>query len=121
MMTRVLSHARAQRTFAMSDPFLGEIRLFGFSRIPTGWVACNGQSLPIAQNDALYAVIGTTYGGDGQTNFNVPDLRGRVPIGQGTGQGLPTYILGQASGEEQHTLIAAEMPTHSHALESSTT
>lgn len=104
----------------MTNPFIGEIRLFGFPRIPNGWLACNGQSVPIAQNEPLYSVIGTTYGGDGATNFNMPDLRGRVAIGQGTGQSLPSYALGQPGGQEQHTLIEAEMPTHSHSLMSST-
>lgn len=105
----------------MANPFIGELRLFGFPRVPDGWLACSGQSLPIAQYDTLYAVIGTTYGGDGVQAFNLPDLRGRVAIGQGTGQSLPTYNLGQSGGEEDHTLIAAEMPVHSHALMSSTT
>lgn len=105
----------------MSEPFLGEIRLFAFPRIPNGWVPCNGQSLSIATYSALYAVIGTTYGGDGQQTFNAPDLRGRAPIGQGQGTGLPNYTLGQVGGEDQHTLIDAEMPSHSHALLSSTT
>lgn len=104
----------------MSEPFIGEIRLFGFQRIPNGWVPCNGQALSIANYDVLYAVIGTTYGGDGQQTFNAPDLRGRVPIGQGQGTGLPNYVLGQIGGEDQHTLIDAEMPSHSHALVSST-
>ncbi len=104
----------------MADPFLGEIRLFGFPRVPDGWFACNGQSVSIAQFETLYAVIGTTYGGDGVNTFNLPDLRGRVPIGQGQGTGLPNYTLGQPGGEENHTLIEAEMPTHSHALMSST-
>ncbi|PDT83027.1 phage tail protein [Bradyrhizobium sp. Y36] len=104
----------------MADPFIGEIRLFGFTRVPDGWLACSGQSLAISQYDVLYAVIGTTYGGDGVQTFNLPDLRGRVPIGQGTGQGLPTYALGQMAGEEDHTLIEAEMPVHSHSLMSST-
>jgi microcystin-dependent protein len=104
----------------MSDPFIGEIRLFGFPRIPDGWLACAGQSLPISQYDTLYAVVGTTYGGDGASTFNLPDLRGRVAIGQGQGQTLPNYVLGQAGGEEQHTLVEAEMPAHSHALTSST-
>ncbi|MDN4982122.1 tail fiber protein [Bradyrhizobium arachidis] len=105
----------------MSDPFVGEIRLFGFPRVPIGWFACNGQALPIAQYQVLYTVIGTTYGGDGVTTFNLPDLRGRVPIGQGQGPSLPPYTLGQPGGEETHTLIEAEMPIHSHALMSSTT
>jgi microcystin-dependent protein len=105
----------------MSDPFIGEIRLFGFPRIPDSWLACSGQSVPIAQYDTLYAVIGTTYGGDGVQTFNLPDLRGRVPIGQGAGPSLPTYTLGQMAGQEGHTLVEAEMPTHSHALLSSTT
>ena len=104
----------------MSDPYVGEIRLFAFQRAPTGWLACNGQTLPIAGYDALYAIIGTTYGGDGQTNFNLPNLQGRVALGQGQGQGLPSYVLGQAAGEESHTLVDAEMPAHSHALNSST-
>jgi microcystin-dependent protein len=104
----------------MSDPFIGEIRLFGFPRVPDGWLACNGQSLPISQYNTLYAIIGTIYGGDGVQTFNVPDLRGRVPIGQGQGPGLPYYGLGQNAGEDGHVLIENEMPTHSHALMSST-
>ncbi|WBL82432.1 tail fiber protein [Bradyrhizobium xenonodulans] len=104
----------------MADPFIGEIRLFGFSRIPINWLACAGQSLPISQYEALYTVIGTTYGGDGVQTFNLPDLRGRVPIGQGAGPGLPIYAIGQIAGEEEHTLIEAEMPVHSHSLMSST-
>jgi microcystin-dependent protein len=104
----------------MSDPFVGEIRLFGFPRIPLGWVACNGAQLPIAQFDMLFTVLGTTYGGDGVTTFGVPDLRGRVPISQGTGRGLSPRVLGELSGEESHTLVLAEMPTHGHAMLSST-
>lgn len=102
------------------DSFVGEIRLFGFPRIPTGWLACNGQPVSVAEYSTLYAVIGTTYGGDGSQTFNLPDLRGRVPIGLGTGRGLPTYALGQPGGQEAHTLIEAEMPSHSHGLMSST-
>jgi microcystin-dependent protein len=83
-------------------------------------LACKGQSLPIAQYDTLYAVIGTTYGGDGVQTFALPDLQGRVAIGQGQGQSMPNYMLGQKAGEEDHTLTELEMPTHSHALMSST-
>lgn len=104
----------------MATPFVGEIRLFSFARIPIGWLACNGQSLAISQYNALYTVIGTTYGGDGIQTFRLPDLCGRVPIGQGQGPGLPSYRIGQAGGEEQHSLIEQEMPQHSHALMSST-
>lgn len=105
----------------MAEPFIGEIRLFGFPRIPNGWLACAGQSLPIAQYDTLYALIGTTYGGDGVQTFNLPDLQGRVAIGQGQGQSMPNYMIGQKAGQEAHTLIEAEMAIHSHALMSSTT
>ncbi|MGO4715463.1 phage tail protein [Bradyrhizobium sp. 2TAF24] len=106
----------------MSDQYVGEIRLFGFPRIPDGWLACNGQSLSIANYDVLYALIGTTYGGDGVQTFNVPDLRGRVPISQGTGPGgLSPRVLGQVGGQETHTLLDQEMPSHSHGLMSSTT
>ncbi|WP_257164791.1 phage tail protein [Bradyrhizobium sp. SRS-191] len=105
----------------MSDQFLGEIRLFGFPRVPDGWLACDGSSQSISTFDALYAVIGTTYGGDGVQTFNLPDLRGRVPIGQGTPPGGATYVLGQLAGEDEHLLITNEMPTHSHALLGSTT
>ena len=104
----------------MSDQFIGEIRLFGFPRIPDGWLPCNGQSLPISQYDTLFALIGTTYGGDGVQTFNAPDLLGRVPIGQGQGRSLPTYVIGEISGADNHTLLDTEMPSHSHALVSST-
>lgn len=104
----------------MSDPFIGEIRLFAFPRVPDGWLPCNGQPLPISQFTTLFAVIGTTYGGDGNQSFNAPDLRGRVPIGQGQGQSLPNFVLGQIGGEDNHTLVNGELPSHSHALVSST-
>jgi microcystin-dependent protein len=105
----------------MSDQYVGEIRLFAFPRVPTGWLPCNGQSIPISQFDVLFAIIGTTYGGDGVQTFNVPDLRGRVPLGQGQGRSLPPTVIGQIGGQDEHTLIDGEMPSHSHALVSSTT
>jgi len=104
----------------VSDQYVGEIRLFAFPRIPDGWVACNGQSLSISAYELLYALIGTVYGGDGVQTFNVPDLRGRVPMSQGNGGGLSPRVLGQIGGEENHTLLDREMPSHSHALLSST-
>ena len=100
----------------MSTPYIGEIRMFGFGRTPNGWQACDGSLLPIAQFDALFALIGTTYGGDGQTVFAVPDLRGRVPIHQGQGPGLSSYVIGQQAGNETATLTTAQMPAHTHTL-----
>jgi microcystin-dependent protein len=105
----------------MTQQYVGEIRLFAFPRVPDGWLPCNGQSLPIGQFEVLFAVIGTTYGGNNQQQtFNLPDLRGRVPINQGQSQGQ-AYVLGQAGGEDMHTLTNPEIPAHSHALMSSTT
>lgn len=93
----------------MSEPFLGEIKIFSFNFAPKGWAQCNGQLLPINQNQALFSILGTTYGGDGRVNFALPDLRGRVPIYQGAG-----FTLGQSGGEESHTLLPVEMPQHGH-------
>jgi microcystin-dependent protein len=93
----------------MADPFLSEIRIFSFSFAPRGWAQCNGQLLPINQNQALFSLLGTTYGGDGRVNFGLPDLRGRVSMHNGSG-----FTLGQRGGEEAHTLIISEMPTHTH-------
>lgn len=104
----------------MPDPFIGEIRMFGFGFAPQGWALCNGQLLPIAQNAALFSLLGTTYGGDGQTTFALPDLRSRVPVGQGQGPGLSNYGQGQAGGAETVTLAAAQMPGHTHPVEAST-
>lgn len=104
----------------MSDPYIGEIRLFAFSRVPSFWVACNGQLLSIAQYSALYSLIGTTYGGDGITTFGVPDLRGRVPIGYGQGPGLSSYMLGEMAGTEQVTLTLPQLAVHGHPLTSTT-
>ena len=95
----------------MAEPFLAEIRMFSFSFAPKGWAFCNGQFLPINQNQALFSLLGTTYGGDGQTTFALPDLRSRVPIHVGAG-----HTLGSRSGEEAHTLSASELPQHTHAF-----
>lgn len=100
----------------MSQPYVGEIRLFGFGRTPVGWLACSGQLLSIAEYEVLFTLIGTTYGGDGQVTFALPDLRGRAPIHQGQGPGLSSYVIGQASGSESVTLIQSQMPAHGHTL-----
>jgi len=84
----------------MSDPYLGEIRLFAFPRVPVGWMACDGQSLQVSEYDALFTILGTTYGGDGNQTFNLPDLRGRVPLGQGQAQDGTAYKLGESAGED---------------------
>jgi microcystin-dependent protein len=93
----------------MSTPYIGEIRMFGGTFAPVGWAFCNGQLLPISQNDALFSLIGTTYGGDGQTTFALPDLRGRIPIHQGSG-----FQLGQIAGTETVTLTTQQIPNHTH-------
>lgn len=99
----------------MATPFLGELRLFSFSVIPKGWAQCNGQLLPINQNQALFALLGTMYGGNGQTTFALPNLQGRVPAHAG-----PTLTQGQVVGEEIHTLSSAEMAAHTHTLSAAT-
>lgn len=104
----------------MTVPYIGEMRLFAGTFAPAGWAFCNGQSLSIAENDALFALIGTIYGGNGQTTFNLPDLRGRVPVHQGQGPGLSNYVIGQLSGTETVTLTTGQMPAHSHALNATT-
>jgi microcystin-dependent protein len=98
------------------DPFIGQIDLVGFNFAPRGWALCNGQLLPIAQNTALFSLLGTTYGGNGTTNFALPDLRGRVPVGQGTGSSLSNVALGEQDGRESVTLISNQIPPHTHAL-----
>ncbi|MGA9494120.1 MAG: tail fiber protein [Mycobacterium sp.] len=103
----------------MSDPFVGEIRMFGFNFAPQGWALCDGQLLSISQNEALFALLGTTYGGDGTTTFALPNLQSRVPIHQGHGVGLSTYVAGQAGGKEIVTLTAAQMPKHTHSVKAS--
>ena len=94
----------------MSEPFLAEIKLVSFNFPPKGWALCNGQLLPINQNQALFSLLGTTYGGNGQTTFALPDLRGRYPIGVGQGPGLSNYDLGQVGGTENTTLTNANLP-----------
>ncbi|MGD2115234.1 MAG: tail fiber protein [Acidobacteriota bacterium] len=100
----------------MSEPFLAEVRMVGFNFAPRGWAFCDGQILPINQNQSLYSLLGTTYGGDGRTSFALPDLRGRTPIHVGRSNGGEHHTLGQKSGEETHTLSANEMPQHEHVL-----
>ena len=94
----------------MAEPFLSEIRIMSFVFAPKGWALCDGQLLPINQNQALFSLLGTTFGGDGRVNFALPDLRGRVPIHVGCG-----HTLGERGGEQAHTLSIAELPTHTHA------
>jgi microcystin-dependent protein len=96
----------------MGTPYLSEIRIFSFSFAPKGWAFCNGQTLPINQNQALFSLMGTTYGGNGQTTFQLPNLQGRVPMYVGHG-----HVLGEVFGETAHTLATTEMPTHTHSLE----
>jgi microcystin-dependent protein len=102
----------------MSNPFLGEIRLVGFNFAPRGWAMCDGQNLAIAQNDALFALLGTTYGGDGVNTFALPDLRSRVPVHMGQGPGLSSYVLGEQSGTESVALNSLQLPLHAHAVAS---
>jgi microcystin-dependent protein len=102
----------------MSEPFVGEIRMFAGNFAPRGWALCDGQLLAISQNDALFSLLGTIYGGDGRTTFGLPELRGRIPIhaGSGSGPGLTTRALGAKSGSETNTLAANQVPAHSHNL-----
>ncbi len=98
----------------MADPFVAEIRIVPFNFSPRGWAFCNGQLLPISQNTALFSLLGTTYGGDGRTNFALPDMQGRAPMHPGQGPGLSLHDLGETSGADTVPLIASEMPAHSH-------
>ncbi|TKR33489.1 phage tail protein [Luteimonas gilva] len=100
----------------MSEPYVGEIRLFGFSRLPNGWLPCDGSLQPISNYDVLFNLIGTTYGGDGQVTFAMPDLRGQVPLHWGNGPGLTPRTPGEAGGSENVTLIQGQMPAHSHTM-----
>ncbi|MBN1668459.1 MAG: phage tail protein [Anaerolineales bacterium] len=100
----------------MSEPFVGEIKMFAGNFAPNGWAFCDGQLLAVSQNDALFSLLGTIYGGDGQTTFGLPDLRGRVPIHMGTGPGLSQRSIGTKAGSEQVTLNVNQLPSHSHAF-----
>lgn len=100
----------------MASPFLGEIRMFAGNFAPRGWAFCNGQILSIAQNTALFSLLGTTYGGNGQTTFALPNLQGRVPVHWGQGPGLSPYNLGQQTGQESVTLLQTQLPAHTHPL-----
>jgi len=99
------------------EPFIGQIIMFAGNFAPRDWAFCDGELLPISQNQSLYSILGTTYGGDGRTTFGLPDFRGRVPIGQGQGNGLTSRIMGEQIGIEDITLSTAQMPIHSHAAE----
>lgn len=101
------------------NPFIGEVKMFGGNFAPRGWAFCEGQLLAIAQNQALFSILGTTYGGDGRTTFGLPDLRGRAPIGPGQGPGLTARRLGQRSGTETNTLTVNQMPAHNHSTTTS--
>src|SRR5947209_668234 len=100
----------------MSEPFIGEIRIVGFSFAPVGWALCDGQVLAISQNTALFSLLGTTYGGDGRSTFALPNLQGRVPMHQGAGAGLSPRALGETGGAEAVTLTTAQIPQHRHPL-----
>jgi microcystin-dependent protein len=105
---------------AMSEPFLAEVRMVGFNFAPRGWAFCDGQILPISQNQSLYSLLGTTYGGDGRTSFALPDLRGRTPVHVGSSNGGTSHSLGSKGGAETHTLAVGEMPQHTHTFNAST-
>jgi microcystin-dependent protein len=104
----------------VSDPFLGEIRMFGFNFAPQGWAFCNGQTMSISQFDAVFALLGTTYGGNGVTTFQLPNLQSRVPIHLGQGNGLSPYVLGELGGLENVTLTIPQMPAHNHLITADT-
>jgi microcystin-dependent protein len=100
----------------MAQPYLGQIEAFAFGFAPRGWSICAGQTLPIQQNAALFSLLGTTYGGNGTTTFQLPDLRSRLAMGQGNGQGLTPRVIGETGGEENHTLLVTETPAHNHPV-----
>lgn len=104
----------------MSEPFVGEIRMFAGNFAPRGWAFCDGQLLAVSQNDALFTLLGTVYGGDGRTTFGLPDMRGRIPLHAGTGSGLSPRRLGATGGSEQVTLTESQLPSHTHPVQAST-
>ncbi|ATD00962.1 MULTISPECIES: phage tail protein [Pseudoalteromonas] len=104
----------------MSDPFVGEIRMFAGNFAPRQWAFCNGQLMAISQNDALFSLLGTIYGGDGRSSFGIPDMRGRIPMHWGTGPGLTPRPIGQKMGVESVALTANQIPSHSHTMQAST-
>jgi microcystin-dependent protein len=110
-----------QERYVMAEPFLGMIAQFGFAFAPAGWALCRGQLLPIQQNNALFALLGTTYGGNGETTFQLPDLQSRVAVGQGEGFGLSRYVIGEIGGAERVTLLLSNLPPHTHAATFSST
>jgi microcystin-dependent protein len=105
---------------SMADPFVAEIRIFGFNFAPKGWAFCNGQLLPLSQNTALFSLLGTTYGGDGKSTFALPDMQGSAPMQPGQGQGLSLRDLGEQGGSETVTLLPSEMPVHVHTVNATT-
>ncbi len=115
----ITANTTAISNINQSDPFIGEIRMFGGTFAPRNWAFCEGQLLPISQNTALFSLLGTTYGGDGRTTFALPDLRGRAPIHHGQGAGLSNYTLGQRSGQETVTLTTNQLPSHNHSITAS--
>jgi microcystin-dependent protein len=104
----------------MADPFVAEIRIFPFNFAPRGWAWCDGQLLPLSQNTALFSLLGTTYGGDGRSNFALPDFGGRAPMHPGQGPGLSLHDLGETGGSDTVTLLESEIPSHAHAMRAST-
>src|SRR5258705_2529417 len=104
----------------MGEPFVGEIRIFAGSFAPAGWAFCNGALIPISENETLFNLIGTTYGGDGESTFALPDLQGRIPIHQGQGPGFSNYLIGERAGVEEVTLTTQQIPLDNHSLLAST-
>jgi microcystin-dependent protein len=100
----------------MSQPFVGQVIMFGGNFAPAGWMTCSGQLVPISEYETLFNLIGTTYGGDGQTTFGIPDLQGRVPIHNGQGSGLGSYVIGQKAGSETVTVTTPQLPSHNHLI-----